>query len=224
MEHGAGAQPPDYQFDLGDQVPGRYRIEASVEDDKKQTYSASQIIEMRENSGEITLALAPAVDVKGHFRMEGQGGQQKNGFEIRLAQGGAMRRGNISAHAASDGSFTLLQVPPGEWELTVDTIARGGFLKSVFLGDKDVIFSRIQIEPGSTAELNIVASMNSAKIDGEVDSRAPVIRSRPEFYSRPSVAVIHWRASTTARLPMTTESSRSPESRRASIKSSPSRR
>ena len=166
---GAGASPPDYKFDLGEQVPGRYRLDASVTHEKK-TYSASQIVDTRQTSGEITLALAPAVDVKGHFTLEGQAARPKGGFTVRLVTGAGFRRGTNSAQVGADGNFTLTQVEPGEWNVNIDTIPRLGFLKSMRLGDKDVTFKPLEIAPGSDAPLNIVVSMNSSKIDGEVDA------------------------------------------------------
>lgn len=162
---GAGAQAPEYKFDLGEMVPGRYRVEASVENDKK-TYAASQVVDTRQISGELVLALAPAVDIKGHFQMEGPTGQQKNSFEVRLTNNGIRR----SANVAADGSFTLLQVPPGEWQWTIDPFPRGAFLKSGHFGDKDITFARLEVASGSDAQLHIVASTRAAKIDGEVDA------------------------------------------------------
>ncbi len=162
------AQAPEYNFDLGELIPGRYRIEASVENDKK-TYTASQVIDTRQISGEVVLALAPAVDIKGHFQMEGPTGQQKNSFDVRLTRNNGMRN-SFTAHVAADGSFTLLQVPPGEWQWTIDGFPRNGFLKWAHFGDKEVTFVRLEVASGSDAQLNIVASTRAAKIDGEVDA------------------------------------------------------
>ena len=168
---GMGASPPDYKFDMGDLTPGRYRLEATVREEKdKKTYSASQIVDTRQGLGEIVLNLAPGLDVKGHFKMEGQTGQQKGGFQVRLTRANGFRGGIVPAHVGPDGSFTLPQVPPGEWQWTVDPFPRGGFLKSAHLGDKDVTFALLEIQPGSDAQLNILASMNAAKIDGDVEA------------------------------------------------------
>jgi len=165
---GGSASAPDYKFDLGEMIPGRYRIEASIENDKK-TYTASQVVDTRQLSGELVLALAPAVDIKGHFQMEGPTGQQKNSFEVRLTGNNGIRRG-ITAKVAPDGNFTLVQVPVGEWQWTIDPFPRGAFLKSVHFGDKEVTFARLEVGSGSDAQLKIVASTRSAKIDGEVDA------------------------------------------------------
>ena len=114
-------------------------------------------------------AIAPAVDIKGHFQMEGPTGQQKNSFEVRLTGNNGIRRG-ITAKVAPDGNFTLVQVPPGEWQWTIDPFPRGAFLKSGHFGDKDITFARLEVASGSDAQLHIVASTRAAKIDGEVDA------------------------------------------------------
>lgn len=157
----------DHRFDFGEWPGGRYRLEASTRVGNK-TYAASQVIDLQPGLGDIELDLAPASDVKGHLRLEGGTAAQASGIQVNLALG-QQRIRNQSAHPAADGSFTLEQVPPGEWELNLNPLPRGSFLKSVLLGDKDVRFQPLAIESGSDAALNIVVSMNSAKIEGEVD-------------------------------------------------------
>jgi len=175
---GFGAAGPDYEFD-GSKLPsGRYRIEASFTLNGKM-YAASQTIDLQPGTGEVELALAPATDLKGHLKLEGGTAVQASGIQVTLARadrtgigsvGPFIRDRQVTAHVAADGNFTLEQVPPGEWELTLSPMPRISFLKSVRLGDKDVRFERFQIESGSDASLSIVVSMHGAKITGHVDA------------------------------------------------------
>lgn len=174
---GIGVAPPDYKFN-GPEVPsGRYRLDASESVDGK-TYAASQIVDVQFGMGDIELALAPASDVKGHLRLEGGTPSELSAIQIGLSRTGSYR-GFFVAHPAADGSFTIAQVPPGEWELNITGTPHGGFEKSVTLGDKDVRFKRLEISSGSDAALNIVLSLNTATIRGEVDgangSRAGIL-------------------------------------------------
>ena len=167
---GGAAGPPEYQFNLGQAPPGQYRIEATIRGDK--TYAASQIVDAQPGMGEIVLALEPAADVKGQLRIEGQNAPELKSLQITLNRANSnvlMGRENHSAKPAGDGHFTLAQVTPGEWELNVNPMPRGAFLKSATLGDKDVRFKRIEVESGTDDALNVVISMHSAKIQGEVD-------------------------------------------------------
>jgi Carboxypeptidase regulatory-like domain len=164
---GIGASQQDNEFGNMNVPPGRYSVEATTHVDGK-TYDARQVVDLRPGSPDIELALTPAIDLKGRLRIEGGTAQQASAIEINLAR---PRRRDLahSAHAVADGRFTMEQIPSGEWVLNLN-LPRELFLKSVMLGDKNVLFQKIEIEPGSDAALNIVVSMNSAIVKGEVDA------------------------------------------------------
>lgn len=165
---GVGAQPPDYQFAVPNQPPGRYRLTATVRA-KDKTYYASQIVDANENTPDIVLALAPAVEVKGHLKIEGEA--PAGDLRISLAAAGpGPRRESYSATVAKDGSFVIKDVPPGELVWNLDPPAAGTFEKSVRLGDKSYLYQRLEIPAGSDAPLNIVLSSNTTFIEGQVDA------------------------------------------------------
>jgi hypothetical protein len=155
---------PDYAFSF-DLTPGRYRIDASVQIAGK-GWTASQFVETHQASDEVTLVLAPPRDITGKLRIEGLGGPSAGSFDIRLTRRGVGPR--ISAPVAADGTFTLRQVPPGEWILNINPLPPGAFLKVARLGDQDIRFARMQISPGSEESIGIVISMNTAQVHGEV--------------------------------------------------------
>lgn len=165
---GTATQAPDHRFEMGGLQAGRYRLEASVQG-KDRMYSASQVVDVGQGSEEVILNLTPALDVKGHLRLEGQGAPALTSFNVALTRQGIGMQ-NSSTRVGADGSFTLSGVPPGELELAVNPLPRGGFLKSAMLGDADIRFTRLEIAQHKDAELNIVVSMNSAKVEGEIDA------------------------------------------------------
>jgi hypothetical protein len=160
---------PNYSFNL-DLRPGRYGINAEVEIEGK-SWTASQFVDTSHIPGDVALALAPPLDLKGKLRIEGSAGTAApavSSFDLRLT-----RRGfgpHISASVAADGTFTLKQVPPGEWLLNVNPLPPGAFLKAARLGDQDVRFARMEIKPGSEDPVSIVISTNTAQIHGQVDA------------------------------------------------------
>src|SRR5579864_4974119 len=116
---GGGAGPPNYDFNLQPEPTGRYRIQASVQIDGK-AYTASELIDVQPGMSEVTLTLAPPVEVKGHLKIEGDAGNAKLNVQLTprargIGAGMMARAGNIAA----DGSFTLPSAPPGEVSLTV---------------------------------------------------------------------------------------------------------
>jgi protocatechuate 3,4-dioxygenase beta subunit len=165
--NGTGAQGPEHRFQLPDVPAGRYRIEATLRSGNK-TYAASQVLDLHPGSGEIILTLAPAANIQGTLRVEGQASAKGRGFSVQLTRSG-MPRGNISAQVGPDGRFTLEQIPPGEWQLVVNPVPPG-FLKSEQFGDKDILLKTFAVGSGNDTPLNIVVSMRTATIHGEVDA------------------------------------------------------
>ena len=172
------AAGPDGTFRTVWLGPGRYRVDASLMVDLK-TYTASQTFDSHSGINDITLSLEPSQDLKGTLRVEGQahpgldavilrpGYDAESGWVGTLS--GKIGRGErVSAPVATDGHFTLTQVPSGEWELSPPPI-EDAFFKSARLGDQDVRFKPFEVKAGSDATLDIVISTHSAKIHGEVD-------------------------------------------------------
>lgn len=167
-QRGVGTTAPGYEFDFGQIPGGRYRIEAEDRGEGR-LYAASQMVEVRQGMGEILLNLAPAIDLKGQIRVEGAGGPPPASLKVALGRGTPVRR-TVSAPVGSDGGFMLAEIAEGAWGLAVTPLPRGSFLKSATLGDKDVRFKWLDIGPKTDAPLNIVISMNSGKVEGEVDA------------------------------------------------------
>ena len=176
---GVGAQGPEHRFETAPVPAGRYRIEAELHAGSK-AYGASEIIDLHPGSGEILLTLAPAIDIHGTLRVEGQA-PRTDGPAASLPGGNTLRvqlvrpetrMSHVSAEVGADGRFTLEQVLPGEWELSVTPVTPG-FLKSASFGDKDVRFTAFEAGSSSGVPLNIVVSMHSAVIKGEVDGASP---------------------------------------------------
>jgi len=173
---GVGAQAPDYHFELPEVVSGRYRIQASVRV-KDKTYSARQIIDAHEGINDTVLTMVPAVELKGHLKVEGPAANPLESFTITLNEAGSGQRGgNYSAQVKKDGSFAIPDVPPGEWLLNINPNPGGLFDKSVRLGDKDFLFQRLEIPPGLDAPLNILLSSNTAAITGEIEAEGSEVK------------------------------------------------
>ena len=173
------AQGPDYRFQLGGLSAGRYRIEAAL-DSRGKTYVASQVFDFRPGSNEIQLTLSAAVDIQGTLRVEGEAPAREetpaparafgNRFFFQLLRpGGSVRPGNPSAQVGADGRFTISQVAPGAWQLSVGPVPPG-YLKSAEFGDHDVRFTTFEVASGSNTTLNIVVSMRTATVEGQVEA------------------------------------------------------
>jgi hypothetical protein len=74
----------------------------------------------------------------------------------------------VSAQVGADGRFTISQVAPGDWQLSVTPVPPG-YLKSAHFGDKDVRFTAFEVA-GGNATLNIVVSMQTSTVEGQVEA------------------------------------------------------
>jgi uncharacterized protein (DUF2141 family) len=186
--NGSVAPGPDYRFQFSNLIAGRYLVEA-IHHSAGRAYGATQVFEFHGGSNDVSLTLSPALDIQGTLRVEGEappaarlavgGGVigaagirsvargRGNGWQIQLTRPGSLS--NLAAEVGADGRFTFREVLPGEWQLAVTPVPPG-FLKSAQFGDKDVRFTRFEVGPDSEASLNIVVSMHTATVEGEVDS------------------------------------------------------
>jgi hypothetical protein len=184
---GSGAGAPDFAFQIFNVLPGRYRLSAQAQlppppsgqpTGKQRTYWSAQRMDLTADPGDITIALAPAIDLKGQVRAEGF---EKDEFKVTLTSPDVPHQ-PITATTGPQGRFTLEQVPPGIWDINAQPIPPGGFIKSMRLGKQDVLTEEMEIGSGTDAPLNIVISARGGKIDGEI--------SDPSFAGKRALLVL----------------------------------
>jgi protocatechuate 3,4-dioxygenase beta subunit len=169
---GSGAGAPDFAFQIPNVLPGRYRLSANAQfpvlpgqaPAKNGTYWAAQRLDLTADPGDITIALAPATDLKGQVRAEGF---EKDQFKVTLTSPDVPHQ-PITATTGPQGRFTLEQVPPGIWDINAEPIPPGGYIKSMRLGKQDVLTEEMEIGPGTDAPLNIVVSARGGRVNGEI--------------------------------------------------------
>jgi hypothetical protein len=72
------------------------------------------------------------------------------------------------AHVKADGSFVIPGVVPGVWDIGVQPVPEGGYVKSMRLGEKDVLTEDMVIRPDTTEPLHIVVSTRGGILEGDV--------------------------------------------------------
>lgn len=167
MTWGFGASN-DGAFDFSGIRPGRYELSCLVTVQDR-VYSARQIVDISGNDVEITVPLEPAGDLLGALVLEGNITTPVQAHRVFLVSGEGSGDQPLRATVQPDGKFTIRNVPPGIWDIGVEPIPQGGYIKAMNLGTRDVLRLDMTITPGTSQQLEIVVSGNGAAVSGKVE-------------------------------------------------------
>jgi len=158
------ASKPDYAFTM-ELLPGPYLVAARLVD-SGQEYQAVERIELPAGGREISLQLERGIELSGRVEMEGGGAGAP--FRVTATPREALNRGAVVAEVKPDGSFTLPDMMPGAWEVSVDPIPAEGYVKGMWLGRDDVLNGEMVLAANNRATLRIVVSMRGGIVTGKV--------------------------------------------------------
>jgi protocatechuate 3,4-dioxygenase beta subunit len=165
---GGGAAAPDYTFEVKDLIPGSYAAVA-VATSHDRRYRGVERVEVGQDPEEVTIQLEPGIELSGRVRLEG-GKSAPPHFRVSLVPGDGLpfNMPQPEAEVKADGTFRIEGVLPGVWDIGVEPIPKDGFVKSMRLGDQDVLTEDMLIGPATSEPLNIVLSTRGAIVDGTV--------------------------------------------------------
>ena len=170
MVMGYGASPPDYRFGGGQFAPGSYVLVAQAIIDGKR-YRGVQTIDLGpQGLRDLAIPIEAGIDLFGSVSIEGpDAGKQAASF-VSLVPGDDIpwNAPPLRANVNKDGSFKIAGVPPGIWDINAGPIPPGGYLKSMRLGDQDVLTEEMLIRSSTAEPLKIVLSTRAATIEGDV--------------------------------------------------------
>lgn len=149
-------------------LPGRYVLSSAVEAEG-QRYATRQEISITGGSVEVTLRLTPCINLAGHVRLTGPNAGPVSSMTVGLVSGENAPTALENTKVQADGSYVLKGVPPGLWDIVVEPIPKGGYLKSMMLGKMDVLTKDMFITPETREPLDIVVSTRGAEVRGHVE-------------------------------------------------------
>jgi len=174
---GAAAFPPDYEFEISNLIAGSYVIAASLPVAGRD-YRAVERIELPPGGQELTLHPDRAIDLAGRVDFEGGGPPPTGPWRVSLVPGGfPPGRGQVQVDTQPDGTFLAPNVVPGIWDINVEPVPPGGYIKAIRLGDRDVLTEDMTIDPATRERLHIVVSARGAVVAGTVTVPRGVARS-----------------------------------------------
>lgn len=198
MNVGAGISGPGFDFQFDQIQPGRYALVAQAGAGGKR-YRGVQSIEIAaEDVRDLAIPLEPSIDLSGTVTVEGPDAGKNPPLFVSLVSGDAIPWNGLPFRASGgkDGSFQVRGVPPGTWDITAGPVPSGGYIKSMRLGDQDVLTEEMVIQPSTQAPLKIVIGTQAAVVRGDITSngqpaRAMVLLS-PESRFRHVLSFYRW--------------------------------
>ena len=166
----SGASPPEYRFSVPMLATGSYVLIALASIDGTQ-YRGTQSIDLGpQGLHDITISIEPSVDLVGSVSIEGPDAAKHAASFVSLVPGDDIpwNAPPLRASVNKDGSFKIPNVPPGVWDIDAGPIPAGGYLKSMRLGDQDVLTEEMAIRSSTTEPLKIVIGTRAATVEGDV--------------------------------------------------------
>jgi len=117
-------------------------------------------------------SLTQGLAIRGSVRVEGD--PQPNLTDVRISLlpfgAGEVLTSLPNSQVKEDGSFTLSNVRPDQYNLFAFELPDGYYVKSIRMGDEDVLDAGLNLSDGAGAPISIVLSPGAAQIEGIVQN------------------------------------------------------
>jgi hypothetical protein len=166
----SGASQPEHHFSHPQLTPGSYVLVAQATIDGRR-YRGVQTIELGpQGLHDIAIPIEPTIDLAGSVSVEGLDSAKYTASYVSLVPGDDIpwNAPQLRANVNKDGSFKIAGVPSGIWDIDAGPVPPGGYIKSMRLGDQDVLTEEMMIRPSTTEALKVVIGTRAAIIEGDV--------------------------------------------------------
>lgn len=168
----------DGEFEIDDVQPGSYVLTAAREGGR----GGSGSLPVEVSNGDIDnleISITPAADLHGRLIVDDRGGADLSTARVYLWR----LNGEYAANdvASADGSFTLHNLTPNRYQVSVTVPGQELFVKSVRIGAREMAGKSLDLTQGA-GPVEVILSFSPAKLEGTVtrddpDSRAAVAAS-----------------------------------------------
>lgn len=122
---------------------------------------------------EVNIALTPGVALSGTLTVEGPNATALKNPQVSLTPGDYLFMPAPVRTQVKDGAFHFTELPAGIWDIGVNPLPRGAYIKSMRLGKQDVLLEEMIIDANSKGPLDIVVSTAAPKVEGTVEPAGP---------------------------------------------------
>jgi len=154
------------KFEIHGVAPGAYVLVANSSGTSRRFFARQPLAVTGAETQDVALALSPALDLHGHVRVEGQGVLNLSTLEVALQSREEGPAG--SSQTGPDGSFTLANIVPDTYVLSVTGLPATCYLKSVRVGEQEFPPSDVDLTHGPSGIISIVVSAAAGQVYGVV--------------------------------------------------------
>jgi len=154
------------EFELRDLTPGSYRLTAAIAKAGIGMVSAPATVEVGGSKIEgVVLEIDDFLTVTGQLRVEDDAKLNASSpITVRLRRGEGNDRGRVE----DDRTFRIRTVGRGRYQVVVDGLPAGFYVKSVRAGEADVTYNELDLTAGAPQMLDILVSTKAATVSGTV--------------------------------------------------------
>jgi len=159
----------DGTFELRSLSPGEYVLMASTSYRGERAYGREEVSIADSDITGVKLTLEQGVTVTGTIKLEGDGPPSR--LSVFLSDLGGSYGHAYTAGATRDGTFEFHGVAPGKYDVRMELMPDGAYIKSVQFGGQDVTHAMLDFTSGVNGTLDILLSPHAAEVSGTVKNK-----------------------------------------------------
>ena len=161
----------DKTFDIAGVRPGEYLLVASAVDGRQRTVARLPVTVGNRDLNDLTIALIPNAEIRGASRIIGTDGSVKpldTDLRVALMSADPTTSPTSVTTLNEDGTFSFRNVGADRYRVSAQSSNSQLYLKSVKLGDQEVLESGIDWPQGASGTLQVTMSNAAGEVDGVV--------------------------------------------------------
>jgi Carboxypeptidase regulatory-like domain len=184
-------------FHLRNIPEGTFYILAYLREQETRVYEtrARQKVEVTgDNIDALTVTLSPGISIQGKLRADGLASLPLDRIRLSLMSVDEDELPGGHSEVKKDGSFEFTSVHDGNYAIYVWGLDPGAFIKSARHGPDNLLEKGLEVEGGSSGQIEITVSSDGAKLEGSVsDDDGPVAGARVRLNPDPLTPYNHLR-------------------------------
>jgi hypothetical protein len=157
---------PDGVFEMQNVLPGSYILSAFLFDEGRR-YQARQSIDITDIDVEgLQLTPLPGMDIRGQLTWDPKPSLEKDALILNVRPADSTFQFGAQARVASNGAFSLRDVPESLYRLSSTGQSQDCYLKSIRYAGMEISDDEFNVIRGTQATLEVIISSRGAHVQG----------------------------------------------------------